>query len=78
MTLRLEHHSKILTVLKCLDCDILTKGSAYFGDGTLLAMILKNIAEVRTLILLLLLVHKAINTYAQWYLRVGMKHYFVI
>ncbi|MDF5712021.1 MAG: nucleotidyl transferase AbiEii/AbiGii toxin family protein [Nostoc sp. S4] len=38
MTFRLEHHSKILTVLKCLDSDILMKSSAYFGGGTLLAI----------------------------------------
>ena len=37
MTFRLEHHNQILTVLECLDSDILRKGSAYFGGGTLLA-----------------------------------------
>ncbi|MEH2239277.1 nucleotidyl transferase AbiEii/AbiGii toxin family protein [Nostoc sp.] len=37
MTSRFEHHNKILTVLECLDSDILRKGSAYFGGGTLLA-----------------------------------------
>ncbi|MEH2170566.1 MAG: nucleotidyl transferase AbiEii/AbiGii toxin family protein [Nostoc sp.] len=37
MTFRFEHHDKILTVLECLDSDILRKGSAYFGGGTLLA-----------------------------------------
>lgn len=37
MTFRFEHHNKILTVLECLDSDILRKGSAYFGGGTLLA-----------------------------------------
>lgn len=36
MTFKLEHHNKILTLLKCLDSDILMKGSAYFGGGTLL------------------------------------------
>jgi|GEM_PF-2359130 hypothetical protein len=37
MTFRLEHHNQILTVLECLDSDILNKGSAYFCGGTLLA-----------------------------------------
>ncbi|MCC5609248.1 hypothetical protein LC612_21310 [Nostoc sp. CHAB 5834] len=39
MISRFEHHHnhKILTVLECLDSDILRKGSAYFGGGTLLA-----------------------------------------
>ncbi|MEH1909428.1 nucleotidyl transferase AbiEii/AbiGii toxin family protein [Nostoc sp.] len=37
MSFRFEHHKKILTVLECLDSDILRKGSAYFGGGTLLA-----------------------------------------
>lgn len=38
MTFKLEHHNKIVTVLECLDSDIVTKGSAYFGDGTLLTL----------------------------------------
>ncbi|QMS87158.1 nucleotidyl transferase AbiEii/AbiGii toxin family protein [Nostoc edaphicum CCNP1411] len=37
MTFRFEHHNQILTVLESLDSDILRKGSAYFGGGTLLA-----------------------------------------
>ncbi|MEH2193653.1 MAG: nucleotidyl transferase AbiEii/AbiGii toxin family protein [Nostoc sp.] len=37
MNSRFEHHNKILTVLESLDSEILTKGSAYFGGGTLLA-----------------------------------------
>ncbi|MEH2076597.1 MAG: hypothetical protein V7K57_19725 [Nostoc sp.] len=37
MTSRFEHHNKILTVIECLDIDILRKGSAYFGGGTLVA-----------------------------------------
>ncbi|MEH2351321.1 MAG: nucleotidyl transferase AbiEii/AbiGii toxin family protein [Nostoc sp.] len=37
MNSRFEHHNKILTVLESLDSDILRKGSAYFGGGTLLA-----------------------------------------
>lgn len=37
MTFRLEHHNQILTVLECLDSEILRKGSAYFGGGTLIA-----------------------------------------
>ncbi|MBX9257972.1 nucleotidyl transferase AbiEii/AbiGii toxin family protein [Desmonostoc muscorum CCALA 125] len=37
MTFRLEHHNQILRLLECLDSDILRKGSAYFGGGTLLA-----------------------------------------
>jgi hypothetical protein len=38
MTFRLEHHNKILTILECLDCEVLREGSAYFGGGTLLAL----------------------------------------
>lgn len=38
MKLRFEHHKKIITVLECLDSDILRKGSAYFSGGTLLAL----------------------------------------
>lgn len=38
MTFRLEHHNKILVILECLDCEVLRKGSAYFGGGTLLAL----------------------------------------
>ncbi|MGI2909544.1 nucleotidyl transferase AbiEii/AbiGii toxin family protein [Tolypothrix sp. VBCCA 56010] len=38
MTFRLDHHNKILTILECLDCEVLRKGSAYFGGGTLLAL----------------------------------------
>jgi Nucleotidyl transferase AbiEii toxin, Type IV TA system len=34
----LEHHKKILTVLECLNSDLLLKGSAYFGGGTLIAL----------------------------------------
>ncbi|WP_230967359.1 nucleotidyl transferase AbiEii/AbiGii toxin family protein [Nostoc commune] len=37
MISRFEHHNKIITVLECLDSDILKKGSAYFCGGTLLA-----------------------------------------
>ncbi|MDF5732944.1 MAG: nucleotidyl transferase AbiEii/AbiGii toxin family protein [Rhizonema sp. PD38] len=37
MTFRLDHHNNILTILECLDCEVLKKGSAYFGGGTLLA-----------------------------------------
>ncbi len=42
MTFKLEHHNKILTLLKCLDSDIFMKGSAYFGGGTLLAFEFKE------------------------------------
>ncbi|KYC37598.1 hypothetical protein WA1_39710 [Scytonema hofmannii PCC 7110] len=38
MTFRLDHHNKILAILESLDCEILRKGSAYFGGGTLLAL----------------------------------------
>jgi hypothetical protein len=38
MTFRLEHHNKILTILECLDDEVLRDGSAYFGGGTLLAL----------------------------------------
>lgn len=38
MTFRLAHHNKILTILNSLDADILKKGSAYFGGGTLLSL----------------------------------------
>lgn len=33
-----ELHQKILTILECLDSEILRKGSAYFGGGTLLTL----------------------------------------
>lgn len=42
MTFRLDQHNKILTILECLDCDVLKKGSAYFGGGTLLALDFKE------------------------------------
>ncbi|MCC5611069.1 nucleotidyl transferase AbiEii/AbiGii toxin family protein [Nostoc sp. CHAB 5834] len=38
MTFKLDHHNKILTILECLNCEVLRKGSAYFGGGTLLAL----------------------------------------
>ena len=38
MTFELDHHNKILTILNSLDDEILKKGSAYFGGGTLLAL----------------------------------------
>jgi hypothetical protein len=38
MTFKLDHHNKILTILNSLDDEILKKGSAYFGGGTLLAL----------------------------------------
>lgn len=38
MTFRLDHHNKILTILESLDPEVLKKGSAYFGGGTLLAL----------------------------------------
>ncbi len=38
MTIRLEHHHKILTILECLNLEVFKKGSAYFGGGTLLAL----------------------------------------
>lgn len=38
MTFKLAHHHKILTILNSLDDEILKKGSAYFGGGTLLAL----------------------------------------
>ena len=34
----MDHHDKILTILNSLDDEILKKGSAYFGGGTLLAL----------------------------------------
>ena len=37
MTFSLEHHNKILTILECLDSEVLKEGFAYFGGGTLLA-----------------------------------------
>lgn len=45
MTFRLDHHNKILTILESLDPEVLKKGSAYFGGGTLLAL---DFAEYRT------------------------------
>lgn len=38
MTFRLDHHNKILTILESLDPEVLKKGSAYLGGGTLLAL----------------------------------------
>lgn len=38
MTFRLDHHNKILTILKSLNSDVLKEGFAYFGGGTLLAL----------------------------------------
>lgn len=38
MSFRLEHHNQIITILECLDCEILKKGSTFFGGGTLLAL----------------------------------------
>jgi Nucleotidyl transferase AbiEii toxin, Type IV TA system len=38
MTFEFEHHNKILTVLQSLDPEVLKRGSAYFGGGTLLAL----------------------------------------
>ncbi len=38
MNFKLEHHNKILTILDSLDHEVLKKGSAYFGGGTLLAL----------------------------------------
>ncbi len=37
MTFTLDYHNQIFTILKCLDCEVLKKGFAYFGGGTLLA-----------------------------------------
>lgn len=44
MTFRIDLHNKILTILECLDSEVLNKGSAYFGGGTLLAL---DFAEYR-------------------------------
>ena len=38
MSFKLDHHNKILTILECLDCELLQEGSTYFGGGTLLAL----------------------------------------
>lgn len=38
MNFKLKHHNKILTILESLDREVLKKGSAYFGGGTLLAL----------------------------------------
>ncbi len=38
MTFKVAHHNKILTILNSLDAEILKKGAAYFGGGTLLAL----------------------------------------
>jgi hypothetical protein len=38
MTFRVQHHNKILTILQSLNADVLEKGSAYFGDGTLISL----------------------------------------
>lgn len=38
MTFRLDHHNKILIILESLNSELFTKGSAYFGGGTLIAL----------------------------------------
>ncbi|BAY17115.1 hypothetical protein NIES21_29490 [Anabaenopsis circularis NIES-21] len=38
MKFRLDHHNKILMILESLNPDVLKKGSAYFGGGTLFAL----------------------------------------
>jgi hypothetical protein len=38
MNFRLDHHNNILTILQCLNCNVLENGSAYFGGGTILAL----------------------------------------
>jgi len=38
MTFRLAHHNQILTILRSLDSNVLRKGFAYFGGGTLLSL----------------------------------------
>jgi Nucleotidyl transferase AbiEii toxin, Type IV TA system len=38
MNFRLAHHNNILTVLQCLNCDVLENGSAYFGGGSVIAL----------------------------------------
>jgi hypothetical protein len=38
MRFRLELHNQILTILECLNSEILKNGSAYFGGGTVLAL----------------------------------------
>jgi Nucleotidyl transferase AbiEii toxin, Type IV TA system len=38
MIFRLNQHNKIVTILESLDSEILKRGSAYFGGGTLLAL----------------------------------------
>jgi hypothetical protein len=35
---RLKYHHKILTILESLDPEVLSRGSAYFGGGTLLSL----------------------------------------
>ncbi len=38
MTFNVDHHNKILTILKSLDSNVLRDSNAYFGGGTLLAL----------------------------------------
>jgi hypothetical protein len=38
MTFKLDYHNKILTILECLDSEILKNASAYFGGGSILAL----------------------------------------
>lgn len=38
MNFRIDHHNKILTVLQCLNSDVLENGYAYFGGGSILAL----------------------------------------
>lgn len=38
MNFRIDYHNKILTILQCLNSDVLENGFAYFGGGSLLAL----------------------------------------
>jgi hypothetical protein len=40
MIFRLDHHNKILTILNSLNADVLRESFAYFGGGTLIALLL--------------------------------------
>jgi hypothetical protein len=44
MTFEFEHHNKILIILQSLNAQVLERGSAYFGGGTLISL---NFGEYR-------------------------------
>ncbi len=78
MTFEIEHHNKTITILESLDTDILLKGCAYFGGGTLLSLDFEEYRWSKVLILSRRLVNKAIAIFVLCFLMVGIRHYLEI